>query len=58
MASFDDRKTKQKQSAAFMQVAADILYQTRSNIFLEVLLSSYYDKNINRKPYPHCNNRK
>ena len=53
----DDRKTKQKQSTAFMQVAADAPDQTRSNIFLEVLPSSY-DKNTNCKPYPYLNNRK
>ena len=40
-----------------MQVAANILYQTRKNIFLAVLLS-FYDKNTNRKRYPHFNNRK
>ena len=57
MAAFDDRKTKQKQSTLFMQVAADTLYQTRKYIFLEVYLSSY-DKNTSCKPYPHFNNRK
>ena len=57
MAAFDDRKTKQKQSTLFMQVAADTLYQTRKYIFLEVYLSSY-DKNTGCKPYPHFNNRK
>ena len=57
MAAFDDRKTKQKQCTVFMLVAADTLYQTGRNIFLEVLLSSY-DKNTNCKPYPHFTNRK
>ena len=51
MIAFDDGKTKQKQSTVFMQVAADTRYQTRRNIFLEVLLS-FYDKNTNCKPYP------
>ena len=41
MAEFDDRKAKQQQSTVFLQVAADTLYQTRRNIFLKVLLSSY-----------------
>ena len=40
MAAFDYRKTKLKQSTIFMQAAADTLYQTRGNIFIEVLLSS------------------
>ena len=34
MAAFDDRKTKQKQSTVFVQVAANTIYQTRRNIFL------------------------
>ena len=34
MAAFDDRKTKQKESAVFMQVVANIIYQTRRNIFI------------------------
>ena len=57
MAASDDKKkkTKQKQRTVFIQVAADTLYQTRRNIFLEV---SSYDKNTNCKPYPHFNNRK
>ena len=57
MAPVDDGKTKQKQSTVLMQIAADPLYQTRRNIFFEVLLSSY-DKNTNFRPYPHFNNRK
>ena len=57
MTTFDDRKTKQKQSTVFMQVVADTLYETRRNIFLEVLLSSY-DKNTNGKLYSHLKNRK
>ena len=57
MAVFDDRKTKQKQNTVFMQVIADTLYQTRGNILLEVLLSSY-DKITNCKPYPHFSNKK
>ena len=57
MAVFDHRKTKQKQNTVFMQVIADTLYQTRGNIFLEVLLSSY-DKITNCKPYPHFSNKK
>ena len=57
MAAFDDRKTKQKQSTVFVQVAANTLYQARRNIFLELLLSSY-DKNTNGKPYLHFDNRK
>ena len=59
MTPFDDRKTNQKHSTIFMEVAADTLYQTRRNIFLEVLQSTY-DKNINCKtyPYPHFNDRK
>ena len=40
-----------------MQVAADTLYQTRMNIFLKLLLSSY-DKKTNCRPYPHFNNRR
>ena len=48
MAAFDDRKTKQKQSTIFVQVAAYTLYKTRRNTFLEVLLLSY-DKNRNCK---------
>ena len=50
MTAFDDRKIKQKESTAFMQVAADTLYQTRRNMFIKLLLSSY-DKNANCKPY-------
>ena len=57
MAAFDDRKTKQKQNPLFTQAAADILYLTRKNIFLEVLLSSY-DKNTIYKPYSHFKNGK
>ena len=47
---------KQKQRTVFMQAIADTIYQTRTNIFLKVLLSSY-NKNTNRNPYPHFNNR-
>ena len=57
MAAFDDRKTKLKQSTIFMQVAADTLYQTRGNMFIEVLLSSY-DEITSCKPYSHFSNRK
>ena len=57
MAAIDDRKTNQKQSTIFMKVTADTLYQTRRNIFLEVLRSSY-DKNANCKSYSRFNNRK
>ena len=57
MAAFDDRKTKQKQNPLFTQAAADILYLTRKNIFLEVLLSSY-DKKTIYKPYSHFKNGK
>ena len=39
-----------------MQVTIDILYQTRRNIFLEVLLS-FYDETTNWKHYPHFNNK-
>ena len=42
---------------SIMKVAADTLYQTRKNIYLKVLLSSY-DKKINCRPYPRFNNRK
>ena len=41
-----------KQSSVFMQVIAHTLYQSRRNIFREVLLSSS-DNNKNYKPYPH-----
>ena len=34
MAAFDDRKTKQKESTVFMQIVANIIYQTRRNIFI------------------------
>ena len=37
MAAFDYRKINQKQSIVSMQVAADRLYQNRSDTFLEVL---------------------
>ena len=57
MDAFDDRKIKQKKSTVFMKVVADSLYQTRRNIFLELLLSSY-DKNKNCKPYPRFKSRK
>ena len=57
MGAFGDRKTKQKKSTVFMKVVANSLYQTRRNIFLELLLSSY-DKNKNCKPYPHFKSRK
>ena len=57
MAAFDERKTMQKQGTVLMQVAADALYQTRTNIFLEVLLSSYA-KITNCKPCSYFNNRK
>ena len=57
MAAFDERKTMQKQGTVLMQVAADALYQIRTNIFLEVLLSSYA-KITNCKPCSYFNNRK
>ena len=57
MAAFDDRKTKQKQTTVFMQVATDTPYQTRRDMFLKVLLPSY-DKNTNCKPYSNFNKRK
>ena len=49
---FDDRITKQKQNTVLMQVAVGTLYQSKTNIFLEVLWLSY-EKNTNCKPYPH-----
>ena len=52
VAIFDGRKTKQKQNTVLMQVAVGTLYQSKTNIFLEVLWLSY-EKNTTCKPYPH-----
>ena len=59
IAAIDTNKAekKQKQSTIFLQVAADILYRDRRNIFLEVLLS-LLDKKTNCQTYLPFNNKK